>query len=360
MVGLTKKGKLLIKRNAMQPHQIFLRGLHETFNKARLQSDVVERYFKVGPYIVSMRFAGIVLANKMTPALEHLITAPAKNPSLNIFLWEGNTAQFKSIPWVNHFHKKNQPHSINILNTKTMYTTYNPLKQTLNVYDEDSHTAFFWVPDARKIHSDELTSPLQNILHKFLMPKDMFLVHAGAVGIPSGGILLAGKGGSGKSTSVLSCLNSPLLYAADNCTLITEGLNTTVFSLYSSARIHGESLWRVPEVTSSVVNAHNLEHEKALIFLNRMNPGKLILQFPLRAIFLPHITGKLDTSLSPATPRDAINALLLSTVALLPQTDPHTVQKLIAIIQNVPAYHLNLGTRMEQIPRVIAQFLGKS
>lgn len=308
-----------------------------------------------------MRFASPELANKMTPALEHLEIAKSQNPDLTIFIWDDYTTNSKMqpFPWADSPHKR-QSFIIGMLNMEMIYMTYNAFEHILNVYDATSQTAFFWVPDARKVPSDELTSPIQNILHKFLMPKGAYLVHAGAVGTPCGGILLAGKGGTGKSTSVLGCLNSQLSYAADNCTLLTGGSNPTAYSLYSSARLHGQTLWRVPHVIPSVVNTPNLKHEKAVMFLNQMWREKLISQFPLRAIFLPHVTSSLDTKLTPATTKDAIHALILSTVAQLPQTDPHTVQELIKIIQSVPAYHLELGTKMEQIPRVILKFLKES
>ncbi|MBP7832248.1 MAG: serine kinase [Candidatus Levybacteria bacterium] len=345
----------------MQLHHTFLNDLRETFNKATLNSGVIERYFKIGPCEVHMRFASPELVNKMTPALEHLEIAKSQNPDLTIFLWDDKTTHsvMQPFPWVDLPSRK-QSSITKLLNTDEIYTTYNAFKRILNVYDASSQTAFFWVPDARKVPFDELTSPLQNILHKFLMLKGAYLVHAGAVGTPRGGILLAGKGGSGKSTSVLSCLNSELFYAADNCTLLTGGSNPTAYSLYSSARLHGQTLWRVPHLIPSVVNRSDLKREKAVMFLNQMWREKLISQFPLRAIFLPHVTSSLNTTIVPAKTKDAIHALILSTVVQLPQTDPHMVQELIKIIHSVPAYHLELGTEMSQIPQVILKFLKES
>ena len=307
-----------------------------------------------------MQFAGKALASKMARALEHLAVAPVKNPDFNVFIWDDVTTKtiMPPMPWANHSFKK-QSSIINMLNTQTMYATYNAFTQILKVYDATCQTAFFWVLDAHKMPPEELSAPLRDIFHWFLMHKGAYLVHAGAVGTPSGGILLAGKGGAGKSTTVLNCLNSELLYASDDYTLVTGGPNPTVYSLYSSAKLRRESLSRVPHAISAIINLDNLGHEKAIIFLNRMWKKKLISQFPLRAFFLPHVTGNLDTTLSPATTKDAIHALLLSTVFQLPQTDPHSIQELIKIVRSVPSYHLNLGTQMEQIPQVISRCLKK-
>lgn len=342
----------------MQLHTIFLNDLQETFHKATLTSGVIERYFKIGPCEVHMRFAGIELANKMTPALEHLAIPKSQNPDLTIFLWDEKTTHtvMQPFPWADLPSRK-QSSIIKLLNTETVYTTYNATSQMLNVYDASSQTAFFWVTDAHTLPSSELSNPLKNILHKFLMPHDAYLVHAGAVGTPTGGVLLVGKGGVGKSTSTLSCLDSELLYAGDDYVLVGSVIPPTVYSFYSSARLHKDNMWRVPHAISAIVDAPHLKQDKAHIFLNQMWSEKLISQFPLRAIFLPHVTGNLDTKLTPARTKDAIHALMLSTIVQLPQIDPQTVQKLIKLIQSVPAYHLNLGTEMSQIPQVIVKFL---
>jgi hypothetical protein len=48
---------------------------------------------------------------------------------------------------------------------------------------------------------------------------------------------VAGKGGSGKSTTALACLDSPLVYASDHYCSLTNEPAPYVYSLYDSAII---------------------------------------------------------------------------------------------------------------------------
>lgn len=339
-------------------HQAFLENLLISFEKASQNSGILEQYFKIGPHIVRMRFAGIVIAATMTQSIQHLAVAPVKKPSLSVFLWDDATTKtvLPPFPWIGHSPKR-KSQIIENLNTQILYTSYNSYKTILNVYDQASQTAFFWVPDARQVPSDQLSSPLRNIFHKFLKSKRIYLVHAAAVGTPRGGIFLAGKGGVGKSTSALSCLDSELSYAGDDYILLSNKPQPKAYSVYSSAKLNKNNLWRVPNLKPYATNQPNIKEEKALIFLNQSHPEKLISQFPLRAIFLPQVTNNINTTLTSATTKEAINALLLSTVAQFPQTDPKSVKNVIEIIQSIPTYRLQLGTQMEQLPKVIINFL---
>src|SRR5205823_136180 len=81
-------------------------------------------------------------------------------------------------------------------------------------------------------------TPLRHILHLWLASRGVQFVHAGAVGRPSGGCLIVGKSGSGKSTSTLATLGSELLYAGDDyvgVSVTTGGAH--VHSIYGCGKL---------------------------------------------------------------------------------------------------------------------------
>ena len=81
-------------------------------------------------------------------------------------------------------------------------------------------------------------------------------------------LLLAGRSGSGKSTTAMLAFDSDLLYAGDDFALVREGPEPRVFGLYSSAKLNRDGLERMPALWPHVSNPSRLEIEKALVYLD--------------------------------------------------------------------------------------------
>lgn len=335
----------------------FVETLRAAFEGACRASDRIERDFRIGTLSIRLQIASATLAEQMTRALEHLALPTVQNPDLTVLIWDDATTrtELPSLPW--HAQPTRlQFETIQRLNTSQFYVSFNEYGGILNVYDTASNTAFFWLADGRSVPTHEWSTPLRNILHWFLMRYGAHFIHSGAVGLPSGGVLLAGKGGSGKSTTAVECLNSPLQYLADDYCVVTAN-PPTIYSLYSSAKLHGENLARVPHIKPVVANTHELHAEKATALLHNTWHEKLALQMPLRAILLPRVGGGRDTTLTAASASDAIRALTMSTISFLPRTDAAAVQRLNRLVASLPAFHLCLGTDMAQVPQTISRLL---
>lgn len=335
----------------------FVESLRAAFENACRGSDRIERDFKIGLLSFRLCMAGVTLAEQMTRALEHLAHPAVQNPDLTVLLWDDATTGTKlpPLPW------RSQPtrlqfETIQRLNTSRFYVSFNEYGGILNGYDAASGTAFFWLADGRNVPTHEWSTPLRNILHWFLMRHGAHFIHSGAVGTPFGGVLLAGKGGSGKSTTAVECLNSNLQFAADDYCAVTAD-PPTIYSLYSSAKLHGENLARVPHIKAVVANKHELPADKATALLHRVWNEKLVLQMPLRAILLPRVSDRRDTTLTAASTLDSIRALTMSTISFLPRTDAAAVLQLNRLVASMPAYHLCLGTDMAQVSQTISRLL---
>lgn len=335
----------------------FFDGLHSAFETASRKGGCDERFFQLGSFTLRLCFAGPALAAQITPALNHLATVPTGNPDLTVLLWDDVTTEtiLPTFPWQTQ-PTREQFATVQALNTRRFFVTFNEYGGILNAFDATTRTALFWLRDGQHVPTHETATPLRNLLHWFLMHNDAHFIHSGAVGTPAGGVLLAGKAGSGKSTTAVACLESELQYAADDYSMLSAEPEPHVYSLYATAKLHGHTLARVAHVKATVVNPHELD-EKATVLLYPAWQEKLLYHFPLRAILLPRVTGARDTKLVPATTAASIRALTLSTVLILPRTDAVTVQKLNHLIARVPAYHLELGTDMTQIPNIIMNYL---
>jgi hypothetical protein len=186
------------------------------------------------------------------------------------------------------------------------------------------------------------------------------LVHAAAIGTPRGCVLLAGRGGSGKSATTLACLSSELLHVGDDYVLLREKPAPHVYSLYNSAKLSSEYLPRLPHLAPVVVNAERLAGEKALIFLNDHFPSRLTAGLPLKAILKLRITGRPESRLKPSSPAASLKALAPSTIFQLPGARGDGFRSLVDCVKRVPNYVLELGTDPSTIPEVILGLLSRS
>jgi hypothetical protein len=184
-----------------------------------------------------------------------------------------------------------------------------------------------------------------------------FLVHAGAVGFPEGGVLLVGKGGSGKSTSSLASLVNGWRYVSDDYCLLASKNTPYVYSLYNSAKLNAAHLEKFPTLLPGISNPKELGDEKALLFLHQHQPARLISGFPIKAVFIPRITGRPETVAVPVSPAAALQALAPSSLFQLPGTGRAEFHALAEFVKKVPCYQLELGTILDQIPQTMLAVL---
>ena len=334
---------------------------YASYQKAEAASEVaIDRFYCIGGLKVRLRFAGSALIPYMTPALEHLVTEPVSNPALTVCLWDSASTKttMPPPPWRrNHYHPKRG--EVMGFNNERIHISFQWGSYALSILDCERNLGVYWVETTEQIPYWETGSPLRSIFHVWMSKRGIQMVHAGAVGLPSGGALLVGKGGSGKSTTALSCLNSELFYASDDYSLITAQPAQTVFSIYSTGKKKTDDLDRLPFLKSFISNSERLETEKALYFLHEYFPHKIIQSFPLKAILIPRVTGETKTMLEATSSIEGLSALVPSTIIQLPGAGKEACQLMINIVRELPCYYLNLGTDINQIPQVILDLLSK-
>ena len=135
-------------------------------------------------------------------------------------------------------------------------------------------------------------------------------------------------------------------------------------SLYNTGKLDTESLRMLPHFSHYIHNAERSSEEKALFFLHQHFPEKIVKSFPIRAVLLPRVSGQRETTLRRASPAEGLKALAPSTIFAmtgslfkLTGAAQTALQTMAGLMRRVPCYHLELGTKLEQIPEVIGQLL---
>jgi hypothetical protein len=326
--------------------------LEEAFYEATSRASVEERSFRIGGHQVLLRFAGPGLLPSVAPAFAHLAAAPADDPELVVDLWDGGAPpprpQADPGSPAGAFYFFEDPPARGV---------FQPGMEALSVVDLGADRAWYWVADPAALPYWERAAPIRQILHWWMASRDHQQVHGGAVGTPDGGVLLVGKGGSGKSTCSLASLTSELRYAGDDYTMVSAEPRPWVHSLFSSGKVDPANLWRVPHLEPAVSNAERLATEKAVVFVDQHFPDRPIDGFPLRAIVLPTITGGPRSRALPTSRAAALTALAPSTVFQLHTAGSEALQYMTHLVRKVPAYVLELGADVSEIPGVILALL---
>ena len=336
----------------------FFEAAYKTFEQAERSADSrIERSYVIGGYTVRLRFAGSALVPRITPALEHQAGTLDSGPSLTVYLWDSvsTQTQMPAPPWSTgdyvtrgEIHGFDSPH---------FQTAYFPWFGALSMLNTTSDLAIYWIRDAAEIPHFETGAPVRAILHWWMRDHERMVAHAAAVGTPDGGVLLVGKGGSGKSTTALSCLDSELLYVGDDYVLLGEKATPYVHSLYNTAKLNPDHTQHFPHLLPAISNRDRLDNQKALIFLKDHYPQKIASGFPVKAILIPRITGGPETWIEEASTAAGLAALIPSTLFQQPGAGRQDFERLTAYVKSLPSYYLNLGRDIPAIPSTILNFL---
>lgn len=343
------------KREALD----FLGEAYKAFQMAEKASGCAsERFYNLAGHIVRLRFSSSALVPLITPALEHL-AAKEETPALTVCLWDSASTgtRMPPPPWSSDNYVARG--EVEGFNDDRIHTTFDLGSGVLNILDIQQNLGIFWIRDARHLPQWESGAPLRIILHWWMRRHDTQLTHAAAVGNSRGGVLLVGRGGSGKSTSALACLNSNLHYVSDDYCLVRARPVPHVYSIYSSGKLTLGSLEKFPCLEAIFSQVETVKADKMLFFLGKKYREKISSGFPLRAILLPRVTGGTETTMKPVSQISALRALAPSSIFQLPGAGKSEFETLTKLVKEIPCYVLELGSNLQRIPEVISDFLAE-
>jgi hypothetical protein len=149
-------------------------------------------------------------------------------------------------------------------------------------------------------------------------------------------------------------------YVGDDFCLVSATVPVPhIYSLYNSAKLELTNLKRrFLELESLISNPDVAEDEKALIYCGQRYSKQIASGVPLRAILLPTVTGRSNTSVRPASLMAALRALAPSTLGQMPGAGQEELSAMSALARSVPSYYIEIGAELEQIPPVVRQLLG--
>lgn len=235
-----------------------------------------------------------------------------------------------------------------------------PAAGLLYAYDHSIRHGYFVVDDASALSIYERAAPLQTLFYWALADYGWQIVHAAAIGTERGGILMIGSTGAGKSTTALSCLAGEGLYfLSDDKCLVRLSPDPQAFALFSSAKIKGDMLERLPHFRPLLAGwDDSYKANKGLVYLHPSFAEQMLTTFPIRALLLPTVTHGKNATIRPAAAGDVFRQLGPSTVIWLPGAEATNYRFTAEMARRLPCYRLDLASDPQRNADTIRDLIG--
>lgn len=330
--------------------------LVEGFDRAKMRATARVERRSIAGVAFEISIAGEPMAQRILPALSGVASAgPA---DFSILVWDSATTgiPLPHLPWgpVDIGPRGEVAKATN----DDIRTVFLAAAGALSVLDVRRRVGVFCVPDASRLPWYERAAPLRTLIHWALAAKGRSLVHAAAVASNGAGALLAGRGGSGKSTTAMLCLEAGFGYAGDDYVAIVNDGAVEAHAVYQSVKLAPSSIPFVP----FLARALHLDSEpgaKGVAIVGDVAPERLAQSFPVRALVIPRVSGG-ASRLSRASGAEALRALAPTTLLQLSGADGATFSGLADVCRGLAAWHLDLGDDRDAIPRLVARAISES
>lgn len=312
-----------------------------------------------------MRVVGQGLSEQIAQAFQHLlIQGNPLNAELKIDLWdEGDTSvscPVNSEPVDERLLKSTSYVEFGLIigSLEDRYIGCQRLK-VMTWFDRREQHIVGWVSRHDELSLYDRGKPLHFPLLLWHSDRGAEVVHAALVSKNGKGILFAGKGGTGKSTVALACVEAGFDYLGDDYIGLEACEDGTFLghSLYSATWLMADHFVRFPRLIRHAIYPERPEQEKTLALLSPAFPQQLCRVAPISALVLPRITANPPARIRPASKAEALFALAPSSILLRPSSGASTLNKLGRLAEQVPCYWLDLEHNLSDLSNRVIELL---
>jgi GT2 family glycosyltransferase len=327
---------------------------------AEAKMGTVERWFDVAGATLRLSFAGDRLVECFVPALAHLEIPAASRADAVFHVWDSESTGVAMVPPIcakEHFTGRGDIWS---MMSRRFRSAFLGAEVAVTLMDVETVTGVFWIQAASDLPYWATASPMRNLLHWWMERRGCQLVHGAAIGVDGEGVLITGRGGLGKSTTALACLDAGLQYLADDFLVVEPGPNPRVHSLYSTGKLEWSQMARFPRFAGLARNYGSPQGDKAVLYLHPAFDGQLVRSLTLKAILTPAIVDRPASGLRPISRPVLERAAGFTTMTLLPHAGGQTMAFVERLVACLPGLRLELGSDIAAIPATIRALLERS
>ena len=335
----------------------FFESVHARFLEAAGNAGEVHFDYRVAGTVVRLSFAGGRLVPYFTRALEHLRIEPVETPDATFCVWDSVSSRVSMLPPPCDREAFSDRGDLWGFNSRRIKTAFHYHDFSVNLFDHDRRTGIYWVQNAQVLPYWVLASPLRTLFHWWMERNGCQLVHAAAVGVGDRALLAVGKGGLGKSSTALACLEAGFEFMGDDYVIVRNDPAPTVYSLYATAKINREDVERWPSLRQLLNRQDVPANEKAVLFLHPAFGAQLRKEMPLQAIAVPRVVDREETGFAHEADAVVREAASFTTMSQLPYAGDHTHRLFTALCDRLPGYRIELGRDRARLTAAVRSFL---
>jgi len=348
--------------------------LASEFASAVERSGVHTERFELAGLVVELRFAGRELLGPLHRALAHHRRIPGvrlgearpvqHGPELNVHVWDAHACGTALPAYPPAAIDGGVTGAQRVGPRPDMRCRYQPELRVLSLLDHVTGDGWYCAADHAELPWWEHAAPMRHLLSWWLADHGRWLVHGAAVSRPrpaSDGhdaVLLMARGGSGKSSTSLACLEAGMGFLGDDyCVVIPDPADPTVHSLYGTAKVRHEQVAAFPDLAGHLLDVAPDADGKSVLLVAEAHPELMVHSARLAHLLVPEITGRPATRLTSRAPSSTLTAAAPSTILQLPGAGADAFAALRAMVDAVPGHTLHLGIDRFGIVRTIEELL---
>jgi hypothetical protein len=315
-----------------------------------------EFFFQIDGFTIRLVFAGDSLYPAITAVFAHLRINPVPDVDLTVCCWDSLSTSTPA-PWLPKLKKAiGKENDITYFNDEAIYLSFNHVSGVLNLFRVREKIGLFWINRHTDLPLYEKASALKNVLNWFFYQRRFYMLHSAAVGINDRGVLIGGKGRTGKSTTAMACFRYGMKYAGDDYIMLAKNKGYRAYSVYNSIKLEENNIFRLFKLRPDMYTVDSF-YKKNVMYLNDMNKAGISTGFTICALLLPRIQTDTKPGLKRISPAQAFREMAPSSI--FQQMGPKTgVFRFIAEMTRIlPCYQLTLSADINRIAKIIERLI---
>lgn len=321
-----------------------------------------EQHYRLASSSVRLRIAGTALARHVQAPFAHLRlpSAPGHAP-LTIDLWDVAATGVAPSPMTER-HADGQrwdlPDGVFAASADASLVSHE-LRDSVVWLDRRDQHVVGWYADANRLSLHQRGKPLLVVLGLWAKDRGLDAIHAALVARDGRGALVPSKSGSGKSTVALACLAAGFEYIADDWIGIERSAAGAFrgHGFYSSTSLEPGHAERFPHLVGAALSPVPTGEQKSLVLLAPLYSDQLAGSADIRALILPRVVPGGGGRWGRASKKDALLRAVTSVFEMRPRLGGDGVERLTQLVHAVPAYWLEIGASLSDIPRQVDEIL---
>ncbi len=262
---------------------------------------------------------------------------------------------------INKF-SRNKYSQIDLKDDNGIMAFYDEQHDILRVYDLSKKVAAIVLGTKAYLNEWDIHSPFREFFNIWALKNNALLIHSGVISYKSKAILLPGAGGSGKSTTTISCLQNGMKTTGDDYNLVFMKDNKFwVSALYANVKLKMSKQGKIP-FDMPIINDWEFE---------KLSYAEKIIYFPpegsdiwdtttpeLKGILCPRITSEnTKPNISGIRLAELVNRLAITSVMQSPYIAKEYLAKCVLLAKHIQIAYLDLSTDLNENSRLIQKWL---